>query len=297
MLLVFFLLYLSVPTSFGFLAGLPKFLILYFKKPKGVVIDKNMFLCILAAEVITFSVIFFYPKAPLYQQQAPIVSLIDSLAPYSLLAALLCLKIFLIHRNLFAFFLVIIIFCLPLYGVISVFMHYPFRAFFKTKIGYFLYSLSVPLLLGFWILVAPLIWGKWYPPDNGRFNTDSEMNIMLYHAAEVGLPNVVKGLLEEGANVNFEYWKGSKGQTPLYSSFSLGRWSEGNRLETAKILIQYGADVNAKRGGNSGISGSPYLVELARRNDHELINLLLESGADAEEKDQFGKTYLDYIQE
>jgi hypothetical protein len=235
---------------------------------------------------------------------------IEYLAQYFLFGALLLFKIYLTSEYLLAFFLVLGILGLPAYGFVSIFMHSGYRTFFPTKIRYFLFSLSFPILLCFWILVAPLIWGNHKEYFDTPFVTDNELNMLLYHAVHEGLPNVVRGLLENGADVNFEYWKGRKHhswETPLTVSFR----SKRNSVATAAVLIENGADINAKHGGHtfskefSKEGDTPYLVYLVRwrdpkRNDpklNKLIDLLIESGADVEAKDQFGKTYLDYLQE
>jgi len=43
----------------GSFAGLPKFLLLYFQKPKEVVFYQNKFFCILGGEILIFTILFF----------------------------------------------------------------------------------------------------------------------------------------------------------------------------------------------------------------------------------------------
>lgn len=312
--LIYLLLFLSPSILMGVFAGLPKFLFLYFKKPKEVAFDNNMFFGILAGEIVILNIIFFasYPGTGLagVYRELSLVSFMDSLSAYSLSLALMCLKIFLINALLLEFLLNVLSYGLPAYGLVAFFLHRAFRPYFSTRIRYILYCLSFPLLMCLWILVAPLILENHKEYFHTPFTTDNELNMMLYHAVREGLPNVVKGLVLKGADVNFEYWKGRKHhswETPLTVSFR----SKRNSVATAAVLIENGADINAKHGGHtfskefSKEGDTPYLVYLVRwrdpkRNDpklNKLIDLLIESGADVEAKDQFGKTYLDYLQE
>lgn len=279
----------------GVFAELPKFLILYFKKPKEVVFDRNMFFCVLAGEVLIFTVLFYmvWPTKSL-----SILPYIEYLAQYFLFGSLFLFEIYLTGEYLLAFLMVLGIIGLPAYGFVSNFMHSAYRTFFKTKMGYFLFSLSFPLLLCFWILVAPYIFGNHKEYFHVPFTTDNELNMLLYHAVKEGMPNLVRGLLENGADVNFEYWKGRKPhrwETPLTVS---RHPKKRNSKEIEKILIHYGADINARIGGRK--TSPPYLVYLVRGNDprwDKIIELLIESSADVEAKDRNGKTYLDYLRE
>ncbi len=286
--------FLSPSILMAGLAGLPKFLILYFQKPKEVVFDKNMFLGPATGEILFFTCIFFLAFS---WKPVSVVFGIDYLAQYSIFSSLVLFKIYLISETLLKFFLFLVLFGLPVYGFIANSKDSRHRTFFSTKIGYFMFNLSFPLLLCFWIIVAPSILGNHKEYFHRPFTTDNELNMLLYHAVKQGMPNVVEGLIENGADVNFEYWKGQRGyywQAPLIVSQQAKR----NSIEVAKILIHYGADINVRIGGEK--TSRPYLVHLVRGNVHpsdKFFELLLESGADVEAKDRFGKTYLDYLQE
>lgn len=91
-------------------------------------------------------------------------------------------------------------------------------------------------------------------------------------------------------------------QVPLLVSFRAKR----NLIETTKVLIHYGADVNGMdgtfthRGGRTREGNTPYLVHLVRGRfpmhiNHELIELLIESGADVAAADRDGHTYDYYL--
>jgi ankyrin repeat protein len=82
----------------------------------------------------------------------------------------------------------------------------------------------------------------------------------------------------------FELVKEYRNTTPLGTAISKGD------IETAKKLIEYGADVNEK------CNGMTPLMMAARYNNVEMINLLLEKGADLRIKDNKGFTALKYAQ-
>nr|NIN34169.1 hypothetical protein [Gammaproteobacteria bacterium]NIO62444.1 hypothetical protein [Gammaproteobacteria bacterium] len=83
------------------------------------------------------------------------------------------------------------------------------------------------------------------------------------------------------------------GLTPLMAAAGVGRermrggsgYSRGNHIEALKIFIEHGGDVNqAGPGGRRAIHGATYLA------DKEIINLLVEHGADLDAKDWYGQT-------
>ena len=294
------------------IAGVPKFLITYWKKPKGVQLDKNLFFCILAGEVIVFTIAFF-TSHPLFnsfghvERETTLTSLIDSLSNYSLWVALFIFKVFLFSVRLLSFLLALLLFWTPAYAFISFFMHKSFTSYFHTVPGYILYTLTFPLMIILAILLSPFIWEPHKEFRSYSFSTTDERNMLLYHAVHQGLPNVVSGLLENGAGVNFVYWEKRQHnflQVPLLVAFRAKR----NLIETTKVLIHYGADVKGMQGGYVSRGGriskgdTPYLIYLVRGRhpmhiNHELIDLLLESGADGTATDKDGHTYEYYLNE
>ena len=316
-LLVFFVL----PSLFmALIARIPKFLITYWKKPKEIQFDRNLFFCILAGEVMIFTFAFF-TSHPLFnsfghvERETTLISLIDSLSNYSLWIALFSFKVFLSSAYLLSFLLALLFFLTPAYAFVSFFMHKSFASNFQTVPGYILYTLTLPLMIILAILLSPFISEPHKEFRHVPFSTTNERNMLLYHAVHEGLPNVVSGLLENGAGVNFEYWSNRKDktwETPLFVSFR----SKRNTLEVAKILIQHGANVNHNHGTWFDIlegrtpenskhifqATTPYLVYLVRGRlpihiNHELIELLIESGADVNATDRKGHTYQFYLNE
>jgi ankyrin repeat protein len=95
----------------------------------------------------------------------------------------------------------------------------------------------------------------------------------------------VNALLAAGADVNNSSRESMK-VTPLASA------GAANRNDIARILVEHGADVNAKAANDF----SP-LHEAAATGNLELATLLLENGADINAKTTEGKTPLDYAKE
>ena len=293
------------------IAGIPKFLITNWKKPKDIPFDKNRFFCILVGEVLIFTFSFFTPlpifaSTVIYDPYLGLAFLIDSLSTYSLLLAILAFKVFLLQPQIFSFLLALLLFWTPTYTFVSFFMHKSFASYFRTVPGYILYTLTFPLMIILAILLSPFIWESHKEFRSFSFSTTDERNMLLYHAVHEGLPNVVSGLLENGADVNFEYWKGREHhdlEVPLLVAFRAKR----NLIETTKILIHHGANVNAMEGGHTfkgweKEGDTPYLIYLVKWRhpqhiNYELIDLLIESGADVTTTDKDGNTYEFYLNE
>ena len=87
----------------------------------------------------------------------------------------------------------------------------------------------------------------------------------------------INELLESGVNVNV---KDKYGNTPLYYASTYGQ------LQIAKLIIEYGADVNIKCYGSTPLHQASY----NRRT--EVTKLLLECNADVNVKDSIGWTPL-----
>ena len=85
-------------------------------------------------------------------------------------------------------------------------------------------------------------------------------------------PNIVRLLLEHGADVNVRQYIGL---TPLH------RASMDGALEVARVLLEHGANVQAE--DNSG--RTPFQVVSSRKNRDEMTKLLLKCGAESEQRD------------
>jgi len=92
----------------------------------------------------------------------------------------------------------------------------------------------------------------------------------LHRASKRGLVDVVKLLLEKGANAKLAN-KG--GWTPLHHA--VGKNRPDKALEVAKLLIANGVDVNARAGGFRETA----LHRASKRGLVDVVKLLLEKGA------------------
>lgn len=107
----------------------------------------------------------------------------------------------------------------------------------------------------------------------------------LDQAITMDQQSIVRLLLEAGAQVdsrNKSTTTGGRGGTPLQCAAFWGR------LEIAKMLIEFGADVNAKSDDNV----TP-LHEAVRLGNVDIVKLLLEHRARFDIRDKFGDTAVD----
>ena len=106
---------------------------------------------------------------------------------------------------------------------------------------------------------------------------DSKGRTPLSWAAEIGNAEAVETLLTFGASTST---KSVIGLTPLHYA------ARGPNSTCMAILLKYGASVNAKNNWNQG----PLSIAAYFQNDPSFIHLLLEHGADIEEKDFYGSS-------
>lgn len=96
---------------------------------------------------------------------------------------------------------------------------------------------------------------------------------ILEHAAFMGDPLVVRYLLKAGADPNYD----DEGYTPLL--FAVMGWGE-NKLWVARELLIAGADVNGGREFGVDADGGSPLHKAVYYEKPELVQLLLDAGAD-----------------
>ena len=96
-------------------------------------------------------------------------------------------------------------------------------------------------------------------PDQAFFDACHSGNLLLFSLR-----------LVEGININGST---SDGHTALMMA------TEGGQFQIARLLIEVGADVNARRGGAGDLSGWTALMSAARRGQLEIARLLIENGA------------------
>ncbi|SCZ87032.1 ankyrin repeat domain-containing protein [Nitrosomonas mobilis] len=108
----------------------------------------------------------------------------------------------------------------------------------------------------------------------------------LYLAAQRGSSNVVRALLDRGAEVNTTV-VGGHGWTSLTTAllYSNGVPTNEESLEIVKALLAKGADVNAKDK-----YGKTALMLATGSRDKKIVQALLEAGAQVKDKDKYGQT-------
>jgi uncharacterized protein len=98
----------------------------------------------------------------------------------------------------------------------------------------------------------------------------------LHHCALNGLTTSVKRLLSI-RNINVNVKDDESGMTPLH-------WAAVNgHIEIARLLLQNGAEVNAK-----GYNGSTPLQFAAEEDNVDILHLLVENGANLEAQNDHG---------
>ncbi len=116
--------------------------------------------------------------------------------------------------------------------------------------------------------------------------SESERYTPLGEACKVGNFEMVKLLVEDGADVNY---------VPILTEASpLGLAAESNsndNLKIVKYLIEHGADVNFSRGKFDFPAYRVLSYRGARPNVMEILKVLLEAGADPE-KNEFCKLHV-----
>ena len=114
----------------------------------------------------------------------------------------------------------------------------------------------------------------------------------LFLAAEVNNLDVIKALVEAGADPLIAT---ERGTTPLMMAAGAGTDVQRERapeerataVETAKFLVEHGADVNA-----AGQYGWTALHAAAYQGLNDVIEYLVSKGAKIDQKDEFGQTPL-----
>lgn len=116
------------------------------------------------------------------------------------------------------------------------------------------------------------------------FDIDQELINAIVHFTDYMIDTeIVNLLLEAGADPNIKY----KHEVPIL----FYACTHGRPNNVIKALLETGADPNVK------IEGNPVLIEAAINSDSEAINLLVEYGADVNAKNEHGKTVLDYVRQ
>ena len=91
---------------------------------------------------------------------------------------------------------------------------------------------------------------------------------LLHHEVKDGRNDAVRFMLESGADPDIRDNRVEEGSAPLHGA------ARRDRLNAAKILIEFGADINAKTA-----SGKTPLDEVERSKKQKVKQLLLDNGA------------------
>lgn len=111
-------------------------------------------------------------------------------------------------------------------------------------------------------------------PDSGDENIELSHGSCICLAASKRHRNIVELLLELGFNINEE---GTQGRTAIYHS--VGQ----DDFETTELLLQNGADPNEKYD---------LLSSTARKGFGNIVEVLVNIGADVNRRDDYGQTPL-----
>ncbi len=100
----------------------------------------------------------------------------------------------------------------------------------------------------------------------------------LQAACKSGNLEIVRMLLENGADVNYTHWDASRNQgSPLTNA--AGSLSD-ERLQIIKLLIEYGANVNYETAAGDDVLSCAVYASFERSDTIEIIEFLEEKGVD-----------------
>jgi hypothetical protein len=130
-------------------------------------------------------------------------------------------------------------------------------------------------------LALPSIYKPWYKKftDEEIRNPDPSLMSCLHRAAQRGDKEAAEYFLAHGADVNAKDPK--QGRTPLRLA------AEAGHMDVFKVLLDYNADINAKTKQEDTT-----LHRAAVYSNREMVDFLLDNGANIEAEDMYGYTPL-----
>ena len=116
----------------------------------------------------------------------------------------------------------------------------------------------------------------------------------LHKAAQYLRLEEVKNLILAGADMEARRKTRCGGGTPLFMAIRTNHWSGDGSLDVARALIRAGADVNARAARNNTLYRETPLHHAANFGHVDMINLLLDAGADPDLTESGGKKPEEY---
>jgi|GEM_PF-1407219 len=113
--------------------------------------------------------------------------------------------------------------------------------------------------------------------------------VSLFHAAWQCRTEVLRERISEGEDVNM---RGAEQRTPLVALALVGAGTDEQKVETATILLDAGAEIDLVDE-----HGHTALMYAAAAPDPGLVRLLIERGADVNRAAPFGRVPLDFAEE
>ena len=108
----------------------------------------------------------------------------------------------------------------------------------------------------------------------------------LHIAAGLGHLGIVQALIDAGANVTLQDWRG---WTPLYAAAFRYAYAEAKNKDRGAIIEL----LIAKESKHENIETT---LHIAAKKSISIVNVLIKAGADVHAKDQYGKTPMDYAE-
>merc|ERR1719205_367778 len=114
---------------------------------------------------------------------------------------------------------------------------------------------------------------------------DKDESTPLHFAARSGNVGIVKLLIENGAIIDAQK---KYRYTPLFETIKTSKYVHASHAAIAKILIKNGANIDMEKE-----DGYTPLHEAAWASNTEMVNMLIDQGANVNIRDQWGQSALD----